>query len=384
MKSKEARRWKVALGVSLVTTSLASYAYYCPDYQDSWVLPQFFNATSVLNAAVKAVDTALSAQLLYESERLTAAIAILTKQKAVAGNQIGDSSRTAAQQVATGLKIHAEIERLKKARLEFGGDFGQGYEPCLVEAKRQAITSRDADMDAARRDRVTSEVTAAPGRYVDPIKGRRDQIEANKDSCTADQVASGLCQTEGTMPGASLNIATLFEPAMEGEPLYKAKVAFIDNMVGPPNGMVPKAAGKTPATEAYSLAKARKDAVASPAIVSLKEIQLDYSGVSGAHTDMDIPLAMHFRNEVARYSGNSPEYDAWAKKMAGQKDRGVLVELLKIKALDLVIQAKQYRQYERMEAQLAALVALNTAALQESSDNAASLAAKQNAMEAIK
>ncbi|MEX5624826.1 hypothetical protein ABFV62_32390, partial [Pseudomonas syringae] len=66
-----------------------------------------------------------------------------------------------------------------------------------------------------------------------------------------------------------------------------------------------------------------------------------------------------FRNEVKRYSGNTAEYDSWARVMAAQNERGALVELLKIKALDLAIQEKQYRQYGNMEAQLASLVSMN-------------------------
>jgi hypothetical protein len=386
-ESQEARRWKAAFGITLVLSSTWAYAAYCPpQYQENWVAPQFQNATKVLNQAISAVDKALSAQLEMNSQRLTSAIAVLTKQKAMAANQIADSSRTASQQVATSLNVLAQTERVKQARFDYGGEFGQGYSPCKVYSTRQVIANRDADMATERRARVMSEVVAAPGRYVDPIQGQRALIEANKDFCTQDQVDSGLCKTVGAIPGASLTVATLFEPAMEGEKLYDAKVAFVNNMVGVPDGPVPTGAGSTPATAAYSLAKARKDALISPAIASLKEIQLDYSGVTGTETGKDIPLAVHFRNEVKRYAGNSAEYDAWARVMSAQNERGALVELLKVKALDLAIQEKQYRQYERMEAQLAALVALEvqSSGSQNQTAVAAERAAKQNVTNAIK
>lgn len=386
-ESQEARRWKAAFGITLVLSSTWAYAAYCPpQYQENWVAPQFQNATKVLNQAISAVDKALSAQLEMNSQRLTSAIAVLTKQKAMAANQIADSSRTASQQVATSLNVLAQTERVKQARFDYGGEFGQGYSPCKVYSTRQVIANRDADMATERWARVMSEVVAAPGRYVDPIQGQRALIEANKDFCTQDQVDSGLCKTVGAIPGASLTIATLFEPAMEGEKLYDAKVAFVNNMVGVPDGSVPTAAGSTPATAAYSLAKIRKDALISPAIASLKEIQLDYSGVTGTETGKDIPLAVHFRNEVKRYAGNSAEYDAWARVMSAQNERGALVELLKVKALDLSIQEKQYRQYERIEAQLAALVALEvqSSGSQNQTAVAAERAAKQNVTNAIK
>jgi len=72
--------------------------------------------------------------------------------------------------------------------------------------------------------------------------------------------------------------------------------------------------------------------------------------------------------------------------MSAQNERGALVELLKVKALDLAIQEKQYRQYERMEAQLAALVALEvqSSGSQNQTAVAAERAAKQNVTNAIK
>ena len=385
--SKEARRWKIAFGVTLFMSSTVAFGVYCPpQYQENWVAPQFQNATQVLNQAITAVDEALSTQLETNSQRLTSAIAVLTKQKAIAANQVADSSRTASQQVATSLNVLSQTERVKSARFEYGGEFGQGFSPCKVYSTRQVIANRDADMAIERRSRVASEVLAAPGRYSDPIQGRRALIEANKNFCTQDQVDSGLCSSVGSIPGASLSVATLFEPAMEGEMLYEAKVAFVNNMVGIPDGAVPPDAGLSPATSAYSLSKARKDALISPAINSLKEIQIDHSGVSGTETGTDLPLAVHFSNEVKRYSGNSDEYVAWARVMSAQNERGALVELLKVKALDLAIQEKQYRQYERMEAQLAALVALEvqTSGAQGQTTSAAQRASKQNVKNEIK
>ena len=69
-------------------------------------------------------------------------------------------------------------------------------------------------------------------------------------------------------------------------------------------------------------------------------------------------MSVLIKNEVNRYAGNSTEYEAWSRTMTSQNDRGALVELLKIKALELAIQAREYRQYEMMEAQLASLTAL--------------------------
>lgn len=341
--------------VLLCRTSVASCP---PQYMNETVAPSFTSASQVIDQAVTAVDSALATQLETNSERLVSAVAVLTKQKAMGANQIAEAGRTAAQQVATGLNVIGQTERVKSARFDFGGEFGQGFAPCRVNAARQTIANRDADMAPERRARIASEVVAAPGRYGNRVEAQQQLIDNHQPFCTQSQVDSGLCAAVGERPGADLTVATLFEPAIEGERLYDAKVAFINNAVGPPDGAIPEGTGESPAAAAYALAKSRKDALVSPAIASLKDIQLDYSGVDGSETGTDIPLAVHFQNEVRRYVGNSDESRQWSQVMAAQNERGALVELLKIKALDLAILERQNRSYERMEANLAALVAL--------------------------
>ncbi|MNH37109.1 hypothetical protein D3C79_979700 [compost metagenome] len=107
--------------------------------------------------------------------------------------------------------------------------------------------------------------------------------------------------------------------------------------------------------------------------------------MEGKETGTDLPLAVHFRTEVKRYSGNTPQYDSWARVMSAQNERGALIEILKIKALDLAIQEKQYRQYESMEAQLASLVSMSVTAAgaQTQTSQAAANAAKQNVQQSV-
>ncbi|MBK4987425.1 MULTISPECIES: hypothetical protein [Pseudomonas] len=383
--ARESRKWKLSLGASLALTSTLAWAYCPPQYQETVVSPAFTAATQALNAAVTAVDASLSALLETESQRLTSAIAVLTKQKALSANTMAEAGRNSALQTANALNVLAQTDRVKQARFDYGGEFGQGYSPCSVYASRQVISNRDADMAGEVRQRVRSEVAAAPGAYADPIITQAKLLDERKPFCTQDQVDSGLCKTVGKLPGADLTVATLFEPAVEGEALYKAKVSFVNNVAGLPDGPVPASAARSSASEDYALSKARKDALVSPALASLKAIQLDYSGVEGKETGTDLPLAEHFRTEVKRYSGNSAQYESWARVMAAQNERGALVELLKIKALDLAIQEKQYRQYESMEAQLASLVSMQvtTSGAQARTTEAAAEAASQNARQSV-
>jgi hypothetical protein len=367
---------KLALAVLIAGWSTVAVAQFCPpQYQEEFVQPMFQSATEALNQEISAVDESLSAELEEYSQRINSAVAILTKQKAVAANQIADTNRTAAQQTATALNTMSQEERVKQARFTFGGEFGQGYQPCAVYAGRTLIANRDADMGEETRNRMMSEVAAAPGRYIDPSQVRTSMLQEHRSLfCTADEVNSGMCDSVGAMPGASVNVATLFTPVMEADALYKAKVAFVNNVSGLPDAPVPAAVANSPAATAYALAKAQKDALASPAINSFKAAQLDYTGITTTHGGSDIPGAVRMEREVQRYLGNTPEYETWTKAMAAQNSRGLLVEMLKIKALDLKQQEGQYRQYERMEANLAVLVAGQMRSQSERVNNAAAQA----------
>ena len=78
----------------------------------------------------------------------------------------------------------------------------------------------------------------------------------------------------------------------------------------------------------------------SSALASLKQIQLETtSGQDGEHSHGDLPLSKQYETEIKRYAGNTPEYQNWSRVMAAQNDRGAMVELLKIKALDLSLKS---------------------------------------------
>ena len=358
--SIEMRLWRRGVvGVSAAAFVTSAWAYCPPQYQEDWVYPAFAWSNSVITGTIRAMDVALSGQLWWQSERLISAIAILTKQKAVAANQISDGARNSNQEVALGLNALAQAERVKKARFEFGGEFGQGYSPCYVFQGRLTIARAESGLSGETAGALRTEVKAAPGRYSNPVLAQKEMVEEhNRLFCTTDQAASGLCEREGKLPGASLSVATLFKPSSDGEDLTRAKTAFINNMAGLPDGPVPEGGARSEAAASYQMAKIQKDAVRSSALASLKQIQLETTtGGEGEHGTGELPLSFQYATEVKRYAGNSDEYQSWARVMAAQNDRGVLVEMLKIKALDLSLQERQYRQWERMEAQLASVVA---------------------------
>ena len=348
------------------------------------VMPHFVYMTTSIVAEVMAVDKALSALLKTYSERTLSAIAILTKQKALVANQVGNNSRLQSQQISVGLSELQTSARLKAVHLNYGPQFGQGIDPCMTYTRRQIIAGRDTDMARELRQRVATEVYAAPGVYMNAVDSRKQLIEAHKPFCTQDQVDAGLCKSVGELAGASLNAGTLFNPAMGEETLYEAKNAYINNVVGETDSPVSIGAGQHAASSSYAVAKGAKDAIVSPAIVALKEVQLFNSGVEAEHSGTNLPMSMLLQQEIDRYAGNSPEYDRWSIGMAAQSPRGVMLELLKIEALRLAIAGKRLEAWEKQEAMLAALVALELRQNQGSVHQDASEAMSKSTTRAIK
>jgi len=377
---------RLMIGLTGLSVAVSAYAWDCPPYDELWVYQAFGISLKTITAAIQSMDASLSLQLQYQSERLISAIAVLTKQKAIAANQISDGLRNTNQTMSVSLSALSTADRVKQARFDYGGEFGQGYSPCYVFRTRQGITNSEADQQGAAVAAVRSQVLAAPGRFANPVTAEKDMLEQhNKLFCTQDQANSGLCPSVGSLPGASLSVGTLFKPTDNSEDLTVAKLAFINNLAGLPDGEVPKGGSTSEAAASYQQAKIQKDAIRSSALASLKQIQIETTGgETGDHSDGDLPLSQQYANEVKRYAGNTDEYRDWSRVLAGQNERGLMVELLKVKALDLSIQERQYRQWERMEAQLASLAAAKLKSGQRQADSAANMAVQQTATSKLK
>lgn len=363
-KQRPARKFGLMFATAVISTAV--FAKYCPPFMDS-VFPvyitQHYTTLGTKNLSwLSRHDATISQNLTNQREEIVEAIKVLTKQKNVVGISISDTmTRTAQTQAATYQSMQV-AQKQKEIAMQYG-PMGQGYKNCQVLAERGKVV---ANQDAARDSvlaRVSNEVIAAPGTYSDPIKAQK-QMLADHDAnyCTPDQVASNLCSGGGASPGLSLQAATLFTEAAEGSSVHKAQNALINNMVGLPDAPVSAQIASTPVGEHYLAAKLAKDAKISPAINSLKAIQSEFTSISegntGVHGSEGLPLIAQFRKEVNRYLGFDNEYKEWNKALTSQEERGVLKEILQVKALKLAIGERKYRSNERVEAMLASLVSM--------------------------
>lgn len=366
---------KFLVALMLCGVSAPAFAYCPPQYQNTWVLPMFQNSTLVMNSALNTVDAQLQALLKYNNERVLSALSVLTKQKALSGNIVADTERKTAQQVASGLKTLSNFKQVTEAKLNYGAEFGQGYNPCVVAEERVVITHSEAAAQSTA-NQIVRGVYAGPGKYaVSQSVAKGELLGDIAAYCTKEYAESGLCEAVAKDPGLALNAAILFSNEKSTGQYSQARTTFINTIVGLPDSAVPKNQATTPAAKDYALVKQQKDALISPAITALANIQAQHGFINQGNHAYGQPVMAQYESQVKRYFGDSDEFTKWNQVLTAQTERGLLVEQLKMKALSLSIQAKQYREYEMMEAQLAALVA------QEVNKNQA-LIAKGNAAKA--
>lgn len=365
------------------------------------------------------LNTAVTKASLEQSKAITDAVFILSNQKALTTEQIAKSLKDNTQIQANAQQSINQSKRYQQAIRDYGPQ-GIGYNVCEVSIKRESIKDATVATQKAVEGMVETEITARAGRYANKSQAMATRLALHKKYyCTEGQARAGLCTGAGERAGASLSAATMFQPADYLSAEYNDKSALINNMVGLPDDPVPASQAATKSGQAYADLKRRKDAIKSTAMTSLKSIQADWSSVPNAHAnttptpaatagvktekeqlvkeapDTTTPigdmggvqastatnaaadpaapaekesiddvrsrsLMVQVQKDVGRYLGGGADYEEWSKTLTGQEEKGVLTEVLKVKALRLYLQTQEFKQLQRMEAMFAANVAAQT------------------------
>lgn len=329
-------------------------------------------------AAQAAAASAISIASFINSERIMSAYATLTKQEALVAQSVSETAVDAQNRYADAVAAIEAQRRTTQAAVQHSAEFGQGFQPCRVLAKQEQIAAAMADMpNRVRRD--VTKMSAAPGRKA-PREQEREAIRAdNKFYCCNDWDDVGMCTPPDNkeLQCASINAGTMLKSCKEGDDMCNAKQAFINNLTGPATLATTEKASKSLEGQSLDRAKLTVDARYSPAMVSLAAIKADSTARSdGEAGDPDgLSLDERFEQEALRYMGAGKDSLEWSRVMAQQEEHGLLIELLRAKALDLALMERQYRQYERIEAVLAGLTAQ---AGQSAADETERLARKAN------
>lgn len=403
MKNNSPSLLKKLVPMALLGLAAVPASAYCPvNYFPAPLFsPSFATSQASIDAALQAFNTRTQLSIKKNSDTITAAVGVLTAQKALAANQIGKAIENNTQVQSQAEQAVATAKKLKEAEEQMGSR-SQGHEPCRVIAQREEVEKVSENTRKAISEMVNSEVTARPGRWASRRTALAERLALHDALyCTQDQVASGLCKHVGSRAGKSLQAATMFVPAPYDSSEYRDKSALINNIIGLPDDPLSKAEANTANGVMLMDDKRRKDSINSTALNGFKYLQAAYSGVPNQHLEQNnkqlpfaksetsqlkqaadtasgknaavntsfssdaaygsgAPMALQLKNDVARYFGSGDEYKQWSKTLVGQTEKGVLKEILNIKALELYEQAEQYRQFMLIESMIAANVAAET------------------------
>lgn len=399
------KKTMIATGIGVASVSaMQSAQAFCyidhnPSVIDTTLKPSFEMVRKGVDSSMKALDKQVEKALGQQTDAITAALTVLAKQKAMTATQV-----TKAYEENTKIEIAAreaaESAEKQKEILEEYGPTGQGHDDCGVHVKRSEIIKQEKRAKIAVGEMVRTEITARPGRYANRAEQMATRLALHDQLyCTEDQAKSGLCTKAGPRAGKSLMASTMFEPGEYGSDNYEDKSAFINNIMGLADEPLTASQAKTIAGQSYADNKRRTDAIKSTAGTYLKSLQAYWSGTADdpAHTqgqpakntqsearqlqdsknaggsssnpekaktadsaeqqsgkETNTSLAKRLKEDVDRYFGGGEEYKKWSQTLVGANERGVMREILQIKALRLKLAAQEFEELSQQEAMLAA------------------------------
>lgn len=359
MKSLIQRFCVVMLGIAL---SLPAQAAVCPPFAENIVLSGIATTEAALKAAQEFLFKELSKQMESFDKLQLSATKVLTAQVATAAKAQINANVALKQGELTAMAHLESVKMQTKIFQDFSPQTGQGVDPCGQLVAQTNVTLANGHSAAMAADAI-SHVSAAPGRY-GSIEGfynkmfsqRRTLYATEDESKLGFGVANKATVTLSNgvkfpLAGADSNAAVLFADSADPR-IQAAKTAYLDHMGGPPDLPLTAELASLPTGKEYLALKARKDATMSIALHSIAIVGADNS----PNPETGKSKSQSYRELVDLYYGRGAKerWQAWA----GQSQRGLMVDQLKIDGAILAVEADKYQQAQRIEGLLGALLAL--------------------------
>lgn len=345
-------RWRV-LGVivACLVSGSAGAALYGFGPAESWTIQQITQLATVISSDLAVFGSTFGTNMATKFEQLISAIAVATKQEAMAGNIVTDAARESANQLANAVHAQQDSDAIATTVLDYNPSSGQGYQPCTVNAANRTLDAAFDGLGTSAKSSVAA-LDVAPGRMVASTGAALAQRLADHRAkfCSQAEADAGLC-TLSTLPGGDVDGELLFEPTAPNSLQQQAQQAYLQHVLGDPDPIVAPNAGKSAAGQQYMLLKNTKDALLSIPAYSLSLIQA--ANTQSSDFDNRSPNEM-LTLRVDQYFGGK-EAQQWSSALAAQSERGLLVEAVKMNGLETWLHYKQYQQGQRLELNLAAL-----------------------------
>lgn len=342
--------------------------------------------TANTNAKIATLSQQINGSLATQTSALANALRGAVAQEAVSATQIATADRN-ARIVQSEAKNASEVaEKLLNIKLNYGPQTGQGYAACKVLAENQQTDSAVDNASLNTNDKVQVSDNSA-GRLAhsseDYSKLRNERHYDN--FCTKEEYDANLCDEVSDTPGLDSNVGVLFTSALPGTKVAVAKAAVRENIIGKPDIAIPANMGQTAPGQAYLYNSNRKAALtAFPAYSlahaeSMSEKREDLKDSKGNPMS---PNDLIFAT-VSRYYG-SDEAKEWAKSMADQVPRGLLVELAKMEGVNAWFTHQGYETNNRIIGVLGAMTVATTLPLEEQITRKRNVVARSTTAAAIK
>lgn len=342
----------LALGVAACcVTGGASAALYGFGPAEGWTIMEIGKLSTSVGTNIATFGSTFGANMATKFEQVISAVAVATKQEAMAGGVVADASKQSSEQLVNAVRAQKFNDQVTRSILNYNPSMAQGYQPCLAAVQNKTLASTFDALNATAKNRVAA-LDVAPGAMVASTGAAMTARLANHRTkfCSEAEAQAGLC-TVSTLPGGDTNGALLFLPTQPGSLQEQAQQAYMQHVLGAPDQVLPKGAGTSPAGQAYMLEKNGKDALMSIPAYSLSMVQ--------AANMRAVDSGDRSPNEVLRFRVNQyfggKEAQKWSQALAAQSERGLMVEAVKMGGLEVWLHHKQYQQNQRLELNLAAL-----------------------------
>lgn len=349
----------IAAIFSTLSSSFAFGALYGFGPAETWTIMKIIGLTTDVTTNITSFGTSFGLQMQSTFERIISSVAVSTKQEALSSNVVSDSTRQAAEQLVNAVRAQRQNDQLTYAYLDYNPATGQGYDPCGTTAKNKSMDLAFQVSEQFAKESL-KDIDVAPGRLVESsTRAMQHRLENHRENfCSDAEASNGIC-TKSDLPGGDINAAILFEPASADSLQHKARMAYIQHVLGEPDQLLPSNAGHSRAGDSFMQAKITKDSMLSVPGYSLAKIAANNtrSDEFGNRSPNEM-----LRIRVNQYFGGK-EAEEWSGSMARQTTRGLMVEELKMAGLEIWLMHKQYEQNQRIQANLSTMVLAKTNAM---------------------
>jgi hypothetical protein len=285
-------------------------------------------AASALSARVTLLGTNLTRERSITLEMLLGAMKVYTKQVSVGGDRVQTAARSSQQAHASAVTEQDRRDAIVRAKEDYSYETGQGVNAC------QTVQTMSSTVESLGS---TSQTAKTSFRALDIAPGKATPI--------ADAVKTRLDNAKKT------DAAILLDTSASDED----KRVVIQHLAGLP--MPVSTPAMSGAEKDVAMLRARRvEALRSPALASLTA-DAAMSSKTGHFPDDGQAPVQWLDALIDQYGGGS-KHEAWSNALAGQSERGLMMELSRLRAISLRVRQLKAEQSARLTALFATMVGL--------------------------